>query len=199
MAIVFGAAYPASGGHPMPTPAPAQLPDCGHSQIPLRSHSRRTVALAGWSVLAIGLAFAEAIARLGARALATVREELTPAEWVAFAGSVLVFTWFEGFRALHRRFVPAVVDRAFEVAADSRGVLGWAAAPLRTLSLLDANRRDMVRAWVSVGLITLAVLLVRVLPSPWRGIVDAGVSSALLLGLCSMVVRFVASAGPRQA
>jgi hypothetical protein len=149
-------------------------------------------------VLAIGLTFAEAIHRLGERALATVQEGLTPAEWIAFGGSVLVFTWFEGYRALHRRFVPAVVNRAFEVAGRSRGVLGFLAAPLRSLSLLDAGRRELVRAWVSVALIVLAVLVVRALPSPWRGIVDAGVSSALLLGLCSMVVRFLVQAAPRQ-
>jgi hypothetical protein len=197
MAIVIDAAYPASGGHLLPTPAPDLLPDCGHPQIPLPTQSRRTAALAGWSVLAIGLAFAEAIARLGARALATVGQGLSLAEWIALAGSVLVFTWFEGYRALHRRFVPAVVARAFEVAGRSSGVLGWAAAPLRTLSLLGASRRDLVRAWVSVALITLAVLVVRALPFPWRGIVDAGVSSALLLGLCSMLVRFFASVAPR--
>src|SRR6187549_3081181 len=144
MATVIGAAYSAPGGHTVPTPAPALLPDCGHPQIPLHAHSRRTVALAGWSVLAIGLAFAEAIARLGARALATVQEGLTPAEWIALSGSVLIFTWFEGYRALHRRFVPAVVDRAFEVAGRSRGVLGFLAAPLRSLSLLDASRRELV-------------------------------------------------------
>jgi len=195
MTIVVGVAYPAPG-HPMPTPPAPDLPDAGHPRFPLRSTSRRTVALAGWSVLAIGLAFAEAIARLGARAVATIQAGLTPAEWIALAGSVLVFTWYEGYRALHRRFVPAMVTRAFETAARSKGVLGWLTAPLRTLSLLDASRRELVRAWLSVALITLAVFVVRVLPMPWRGVVDAGVSSALLLGLCSMLVRFFVAVRP---
>ncbi|HVE82613.1 MAG TPA: hypothetical protein VND93_07185 [Myxococcales bacterium] len=136
------------------------------------------------------MAFAEAVARLGVRALHLVREGLSPLEWVALAGSVLLFTWFEGHRALHRRFVPAVVTRALQVGAGTRGVLGWLAAPLRTLSLWGAGRRELARAWLSVLLITLAVLVVRTFPMPWRGIVDAGVASALLLGLCSLVLRF---------
>jgi hypothetical protein len=183
MTIVVGAAYPASG-----YPVPPTL-------LPLPSSSpRRTVALAGWSVLAIGLAFAEAIARLGARALDGVFGGLSLTEWVAFGASVLVFTWFEGYRSLHRRWVPAVVHRSFEIAAQPAGVLGWLAAPLKALGLLGGTRRELVRAWVGVGLITLAVFLVRALPMPWRAIVDAGVSSALLLGLCSLVLRFLAVA-----
>ncbi|HEY8209205.1 MAG TPA: hypothetical protein VIG99_17065 [Myxococcaceae bacterium] len=194
MTIVVDAAYPASG-HPVPNVGPALLPDWRHPLLPLPSStSRRTVALAGWSILAIGLAFAEAIARLGARALAGVRGGLSPAEWVALAASVLLFTWFEGYRSLHRRWVPAAVRRAFEVAARSAGVLGWLAAPLKALGLLGGTRRELVRAWVGVGMITLAVFLVRALPMPWRAIVDAGVSSALLLGLCSLVIRFIAAA-----
>ena len=56
---------------------------------------------------------------------------------------------------------------------------------LEVACLLGGTRRELVRAWVGVGLITLAVFLVRALPMPWRAIVDAGVSSALLLGLCA--------------
>jgi len=194
MTIVFDAAYSASG-HPVPSVGPDLLPDWRHPLLPLpSSSSRRTVALAGWSVLAIGLAFAEAIARLGGRAAAGIRGGLSPAEWIALAGSVLVFTWFEGYRSLHRRWVPAAVRRAFEVAAESSGVLGFLAAPLKALGLLGGTRRQLVRAWAGVGLITLAVFLVRALPMPWRAIVDAGVSSALLLGLCSLVMRFLSEA-----
>jgi hypothetical protein len=196
MAIVFDAAYSASG-HPVPSVGPDLLPDWRRPLLPLSSSSRRTVALAGWSILAIGLAFAEAIARLGARAVAGVRGGLSPAEWVALAGSVLVFTWFEGYRSLHRRWVPSAVRRAFEVAAGSAGVLGFLAAPLKALGLLGGTRRELARAWLAVALITLAVVLVRALPMPWRAIVDAGVSSALLLGLCSLVTRFVAVARTR--
>lgn len=193
MTIVVDAAYPVSG-YPVPSAGPALLPDWRHPLHPLPSSSRRTVALAGWSILAIGLAFAEAIARLGARALAGVRGGLSPAEWVALAASVLLFTWFEGYRSLHRRWVPAAVRRSFEVAARTAGVLGWLAAPLKALGLAGGTRRELVRAWTGVGMITLAVLLVRALPMPWRAIVDAGVSSALLLGLCSLVIRFIAAA-----
>jgi len=193
MTIVFDAAYSASG-HPVPPVGPDLLPDWRRPLLPLPSTSRRTVALAGWSILAIGLAFAEAIARLGARAAAGIRGGLSPGEWVALAGSVLVFTWFEGYRSLHRRWVPAAVRRAFEVAATSAGALGFLAAPLKALGLLGGTRRQLVRAWAGVGLITLAVFLVRALPMPWRAIIDAGVSSALLLGLCSLVMRFLAEA-----
>jgi hypothetical protein len=153
MTIVVDAAY-AAPGYPVPNAGPALLPDWRHPLLPLPSSSRRTVALAGWSILAIGLAFAEAIARLGARALEGMRGGLSPAEWVALAGSVLLFTWFEGYRSLHKRWVPAAVRRSFEVAARTAGALGWLVAPLRSLGLVGGTRRELVRAWAGMGLIT---------------------------------------------
>ena len=56
------------------------------------------------------------------------------------------------------------------------------------MSLVMDERRAMVRAWTGIALIVLAVIAVRALPSPWRGIVDAGVASALSWGLIALVI-----------
>jgi hypothetical protein len=55
------------------------------------------------------------------------------------------------------------------------------------MSLVGAPRRTLARAWLGVALIVLAVLVVRSLPEPWRGIVDAAVAAALLVGLFAIV------------
>lgn len=179
---------------------PDLLPDRTHrspSSAPALSlPSRRQHVIAGWSILAIGMTFVEAIARLGARAVEAVQLGLTPAQWAAFVASVLTLTWFEGYRALHRRFAPAVVGRALDTGARAAGVLGFLGAPFRALSLYGASRKEMTRAWLSVALIILAVVVVSSLPPVWRGIVDAGVASALTLGLCSLVGRFVLAIRP---
>jgi hypothetical protein len=67
----------------------------------------------------------------------------------------------------------------------------WASvlAPLFAMSLVFDTRKAIARAWMGVALIVLAVLAVRLLPHPWRGIVDAGVASALLWGLGAMGLR----------
>ena len=46
---------------------------------------------------------------------------------------------------------------------------------------------EVFRSVPVVPLIVLAVFVVRALPEPWRGIVDAAVAAALLVGLWAIV------------
>ena len=116
----------------------------------------------------------------------TVAAGLTPLEWLALVVLALAFAYGEGFRALARRWVPAMDRRARE--------LGPAApmhhrllAPLYAMSLIGGTTRAVVRAWIGVLLIVIAVFIVRALPDPWRGIVDLSVALALTIGLVRLV------------
>jgi hypothetical protein len=86
-----------------------------------------------------------------------------------------------------------VVARASELARrDMRGWRGFLIAPLYVVSLVQADKRALLRGWVGVALIVCAVFIVRALPEPYRGIVDAGVAVALAIGLGSLVFGYVA-------
>ena len=132
--------------------------------------------------------FVDAVVQLGRRGIVTLRGGLAPLEWVAFAVLLIAFVYGEGVRALARRWVPATVARGFEL--DARSPLVWKIlAPLYAMGLVGAPGRALVRAWGGVALIVVAVLVVRALPEPWRGIVDFAVAGALLVGLGAIVVH----------
>jgi hypothetical protein len=147
-------------------------------------------AAGAWALVAIGVTFVEAIYRLASRALLTLERGLSTAETCALVVSVALFAYGEGYRALHRRFIPQLIVRASRLHPPDSGCLRvWLLGPLIVLSLIQAERSVQLRAWASIGLIVLAVLIVRALPEPWRGIVDAGVAVALAIGLGSLLVR----------
>ena len=137
--------------------------------------------------------FVDATFQLGRRGIATMRAGLEPLEWLAFALLVVAFVYGEGVRALARRWVPATIDRAFRLGADSP-LTHKLLAPLYAMTLIGAPRPALARAWVGVLLIVLAVLVVRALPEPWRGIVDFAVAGALAVGLTAIVVRSLRAA-----
>lgn len=159
----------------------------------------KPLLVAIWALAVVLATFVEAIHRLGARAIATIAAGLSPVEWVVLVVVVAVFVWGEGHRALQRRFAPRVVARAYEAGEKARGPLAVLVAPLSCLSLVGADRRALARAWGGVALIVLAVLIVRAMPEPWRGIVDAGVSAALLWGAVALVVEAVRQRRTRGA
>jgi hypothetical protein len=152
--------------------------------------SGREIVIAGWATLAVASTLVEASLRLGARAIATARAGLDVYGWAWFLASVVLFGYFEGERALRRRFAPFVVARAFEAA-----LLGSpyapVFAPLRALGLIGAPPVVLGRAWLGVAMIVAAVHSVSALPSPWRGIVDAGVATALWIGVLALAEAFV--------
>ncbi len=61
-------------------------------------------------------------------------------------------------------------------------------APLYGMSLIGPTGRDLVRGWVTTGAIVLAILWVRTLPDPWRGITAFAVAGALAWGLVAIVL-----------
>lgn len=159
----------------------------------------RSWAVAGFGLGTVALTLIEAIYRLGARAMLTLREELTVTQWATLVVSVLALAYGEGYRALHRRFVPHVIERASELAVSGPSYLNtghamhtlhawrtWLLSPLYVLCLVQAQPAALRRAWLSVTLIAGAVMVVRQLPEPYRGIIDAGVAVALSIGLASL-------------
>jgi hypothetical protein len=154
----------------------------------------RQLVIAGWAVGGVLALLAEAISRLGARALAVVAAGLDAPHRLAFVVVVAAFAYGEGYLAMQRRFAPSVVARALDAGARSRGCFAVLGAPLHALTLVHAQRRELARAWLGVGLILTAMCVVRMLPDAWRGIVDAGVAAALSWGAVATSARFVHAA-----
>ncbi len=119
--------------------------------------------------------------RLGARGLAVVREGLTPTQWQVLAVLVLAFVIGEGVVALQRRWLPKVAGRAAMLSSRAPIALR-VAAPAHAFGLVGVPMRVAVRAWLGVAAVVLAVLAVRALPDPWRGMIDLAVAAALAWG-----------------
>ena len=154
------------------------------------------LAAAAWALVGVAAIFAYAVLRLGERGIETIRAGLTPAEWAALAVIAALTVYSEGVRALQRRWVPHLFERVAGLRAEP--VLHRLLAPIWALSLIAAPRRSLLRAWVGLFAIVLAVILVRRLPEPWRGIVDFAVAISLGWGLVVMIagmVRFFAGFG----
>ena len=146
----------------------------------------RRAAASVWALVGVAVLFTEAIVNLGRRGLATVRAGLDPWEWAVLLALTAVFVYGEGVRALQRKWAPRVVARSAAVASE-RSLALRLLAPLYAMMLVGAPRATLVRAWLGMAAIVTAVLLVRSLPSPWRGIIDLAVAAALLWGLGALL------------
>ena len=152
--------------------------------------SAAQIAIATWGVGSVVLLLGEAIWRLTDTAVTLLRhEDLTPAQWAAFAAWLVFIVYVEGYRGFQLRFSPRTVARALYL-ADHPRPLHVALAPLYCMAMIHAPRRRLIASWVLVAGIVGIILLVRTLPPIYRALVDAGVVCALTWGTGVMIVLF---------
>jgi hypothetical protein len=145
-----------------------------------------------WGIVGVEFLLIDAIVRLAPRALDLRQHAFTTFEASALLGTLFFFAGVEGYKGFQKSFSPRVVARAFAL-LDGRHPLLCIAAPLFTMALIAATPRRLVGSWALVTMIVGFVLLIRVLPDPWRGIVDAGVVVGLSWGALSIAVIALAA------
>ncbi len=143
-----------------------------------------------WAILGISALLLQALFRLTPRALEPFHIGLSIPLWALYFAWALFNVYAEGYRGFHLRFVPRVVKRARDLATQPhpRAIDLWL-APAYAMGLFHAPKKRIIASWITVLAITALVLLVRLMPQPWRGILDAGVVTGLAAGLLSLLYQ----------
>lgn len=143
-----------------------------------------------WGVGGVVLLLVGAIGRLFPVAVTPLGDDLELVHAVAYAASIVLFGYAEGYRAFQRRFAPRVVARGFHLGRNPKS-LHVLLAPFFCMGYFGATRRRIVASWGLTGGIVLLVALVGALPHPWRGIIDAGVTVGIGWGTISIMVLWI--------
>lgn len=140
-----------------------------------------------WGLTGVFALIGSAVYRLTPLAVNAFSYEFLWYHWAVFALVLLFMAYVEGYRAFQQGFSPRVAARAKYL--NDRPVLFHSLlAPFFCMAYFHAPRRRKITSIsVTLGIIVL-IILVRLLPQPWRGIVDGGVVVGLAWGLVSLLV-----------
>lgn len=138
-------------------------------------------------MLGVLLLLGSAVYRLAPLAVDAFTHELAWHHWTVLVLFVLFMAYAEGYVGFQQRFSPRVAARARYLKEHPRTILVLL-APFFCMGYFHATRRRQITSLsLTVGIILL-IILVRFLPQPWRGIVDAGVVIGLAWGVVSLLV-----------
>lgn len=118
-------------------------------------------------------------------ALALENYSLTFFHWAALIFSIVYMAYAEGYKGFHLGFAPRVVLRAIYLTENPK-IAHVLMAPIFCMGFIYATKK---RQLLSIGLtlmIICFIILVRLMPQPWRGILDAGVVVGLSMGIMSI-------------
>jgi hypothetical protein len=139
-----------------------------------------------WGVGGVLLLLCFAIYRLAPLAMELEDSALTVFQWCALVFSVAYMAYAEGYKGFHLGFAPRVVKRADYLGNNPQ--LGHIIlAPLFCMGYIYATRRRKMFSFGLTIMISCFILIARLLPQPWRGILDAGVVVGLTIGIFSIL------------
>jgi hypothetical protein len=146
----------------------------------------------GWGIGGVLTLLLFAVYRLSPMAMELTQQPLSSLHWLALVFSVGYMAYAEGYRGFHKSFAPRVIARARylerHVSLDKVFL-----APLFCMGYIHATRKRKILSFSLTFMIVCFVVLVRMLPQPWRGIVDAGVVTGLAIGIASILYYLVQS------
>jgi hypothetical protein len=140
-----------------------------------------------WGVVGVLMLLGSAVYRLSFPALNAFSYDFFWYHWVSFSLIVVFMAYAEGFRAFQQGFSPRVAARARYLRDHPRAV-HVIFAPFFCMGFFYATRRRQVTSISVTAGIVFLVILVRSLPQPWRGIIDAGVIIGLAWGIISLFI-----------
>ncbi|NNL56473.1 MAG: hypothetical protein HKO71_01855 [Pseudomonadales bacterium] len=137
-----------------------------------------------WGIGGFFLLMANAITHLAGISLDATRYTLTPLQWLALLGGVVFMAYSEGYKGFQQNFSPRFAARA-RYLSSSGSLLEKLLAPLFCMSFFNASKKRLVVAYSLLLMIVSFIILLRLVPQPWRGVIDAGVVVGLVWGLVS--------------
>lgn len=137
-----------------------------------------------WAILGISCLLLSAIYRLAPMAIEALTTHLTIIQWVLLAFWVIFMLVAEGYRGFQKKFSPRTAAR-IRYLRNNTTLPRALFAPIFAMGFFHANKKTRLTAiFLTLGIIGL-ILLVRLCPQPWRGLIDVGVVLGLSYGLLS--------------
>lgn len=159
-----------------------------HSTLPGVSKQRGHITFI-WCVFGVAALLLQAQLRLFAIAWEALSSgTMSQAQLVLCLIWILINAYLEGYRGFHLKFVPRVIARAHHLAMAPKTyppILG----PIFAMAYVHATKKAKYAAWGVTGAVMIAIVIVRQLPQPWRGLIDAGVVVGLALGTVSLLFQ----------
>lgn len=105
--------------------------------------------------------------------------------WFFALVSITFMAYAEGYQGFQQSFSPRVAARA-KYLSEQATFLQAILAPLFCMGYFGATKRRQISSVILTSMIILLIVLVSLLPQPWRGVVDIGVVVGLLWGIVSL-------------
>ena len=150
------------------------------------SRSHRITAIGAiascWGIIGFYSLVIFAMIRLSVYTVEAFAQPFTLVQWLVLVVSLIFMAYSEGYKGFQKSYSPRFAARVHYLSSQANG-LQLILAPLFCMGFFNAPKRRIISSVLLSSMIVTFVLLFKLVPQPWRGILDAGVVLGLIWGL----------------
>lgn len=143
-----------------------------------------------WGLTGFLLLILVAVIKLALISQDAFKQGLNSLQWLVLIANCLFMAYSEGYKGFQKSYSPRLAARARYLLGNAN-VIQTLLAPLFCMGFFNAPRRRIITSVLLTIMIVVFVLSFRLLPQPWRGILDAGVVIGLGWGLIATIICVV--------
>lgn len=145
------------------------------------------VIAAIWGIGGLILLLGFAVYRLTPYAAEAMQMPLNWIQWLLLISNILFMAYSEGYKGFQKSFSPRFAARAKFLLRETT-LTRTLLAPLFCMSYFGAPKKRKVTTIILTTAIILFILSFRLIPQPWKGLLDAGVVIGLVWGVISTLL-----------
>ncbi|MBT5293012.1 MAG: hypothetical protein HOL40_04740 [Cellvibrionales bacterium] len=142
----------------------------------------------GWGIIGFYSLVTFAMVRLSVYTVEAFAQPFTLLQWFVLVVSLVFMAYSEGYKGFQKSYSPRFAARVHYLSSQANG-LQLLLAPLFCMGFFNAPKRRIISSVLLSSMIVTFVLLFKLVPQPWRGILDAGVVLGLIWGLITTAIR----------
>lgn len=140
-----------------------------------------------WGIIGVLMLLGFAVWRLTPIAFESLQMPLNWKHWLVFVVNVFFMAYSEGYKGFQKSFSPRFAARAKHLLRNTT-LLQLLLAPLFCMSYFHAPKRRVIATCILTAAIIIFILSFRLLPQPWKGLLDAGVVIGLVWGIIASLL-----------
>ena len=137
-----------------------------------------------WAIAGLLVLLGFACWRLSAYTIESLSMPLNWMHWLVFIGFALFMAHGEGYKGFQKKFSPRFAARC-KYLLHNTTVLQLVLAPLFCMAYFHAPKKRVIATFALTAMIIVFIFSFRLIPQPWKGLLDFGVVLGLFWGMLS--------------
>lgn len=135
-----------------------------------------------WAIIGLNLLLGFACWRLSAYTIESFDMPLNWMHWLVFIGFTVFMAHGEGYKGFQKKFSPRFAARCKYLSQNATS-LQLILAPLFCMAYFHAPKRRVIATFALTLMIIVFIFSFRMIPQPWKGLLDFGVVFGLAWGI----------------